>query len=70
MSWLLTSGGQSTGASASASVFPLNTQHLFSLDLHLLCFMEDDFVTLRGMWRSLGTFLVVMTGRVLPASGV
>ena len=26
MSWLFTSGGQSTGASASASVLPMNTQ--------------------------------------------
>ena len=33
MSWLFASGGQSTGASASASVFPMNIQGWFSLGL-------------------------------------
>ena len=33
MSWLFTSGGQSIGASASASVLPMNIQHWFSLGL-------------------------------------
>ena len=33
MSWLFTSGGQSTGASASASVLPMNIQDLFPLGL-------------------------------------
>ena len=70
MSWRFTSGGQSTGASASASVFSMNIQDLFSLELHLVCLMEDDFVTLRGIWQSLGTFLVVTTGRVLLISSV
>ena len=31
MSWLFTSGGQSTGASSSASVLPMNTQDCFPL---------------------------------------
>ena len=33
MSWLFTSGGQSIGASASASVLPMNIQGLFPLGL-------------------------------------
>ena len=33
MSWLFTSGGQSIGASASASVLPMNNQGLFPLGL-------------------------------------
>ena len=33
MSWLFTSGGQSTGASASASVLPVNIQGWFPLGL-------------------------------------
>ena len=33
MSWLFTSGGQSIGASASASVLPMNTQDWFPLGL-------------------------------------
>ena len=33
MSWLFTSGSQSIGASASASIFPLNIQDWFSLGL-------------------------------------
>ena len=33
MSWLFISGGQSIGASASASVFPKNIQHWFPLGL-------------------------------------
>ena len=33
MSWLFTSGGQSTGASASASVLPMNIQGWFPLGL-------------------------------------
>ena len=33
MSWLFSSGGQSTGASASASVLPMNTQSWFPLGL-------------------------------------
>ena len=33
MSWFFTSGGQSIGASASASVFPVNIQDLFPLRL-------------------------------------
>ena len=31
MSWLFKSGGQTTGASASATVFPMNIQNLFPL---------------------------------------
>ena len=33
MSWLFTSGDQNTGASASASVLPINIQGLFPLEL-------------------------------------
>ena len=33
MSWLFTSGGQNTGASALASVLPMNIQDLFPLGL-------------------------------------
>ena len=33
MNWLITSGGQSIGASASASVLPMNIQNWFSLGL-------------------------------------
>ena len=33
MSWLFTSGGQSIGTSASASVLPINIQDWFSLEL-------------------------------------
>ena len=33
MSWLFTSGGQSFGASASAEVFPMNSQGWFPLEL-------------------------------------
>ena len=33
ISWLFTSGGQSTGASASASAFPINIQDWFPLGL-------------------------------------
>ena len=36
MSWLFTSGGQSTGASASASVLPMNIQGWFPLGLTVL----------------------------------
>ena len=36
MSWLFTSGGQRIGASASASVFPMNIQSWFTLGLTAL----------------------------------
>ena len=39
MSWLFTSGGQSIGASASASVLPMNIQGLFPLGLTSLIFL-------------------------------
>ena len=32
MSWLIASGGQNTGTSASASVLPMNIQHSFRID--------------------------------------
>ena len=37
--WLFTSGGQSSGASASASVLPMNIQDLFPLGLTGLIFL-------------------------------
>ena len=41
MSWLFTSGRQSIGASASASVFPMNIQGWFPLGLTDLIFWES-----------------------------
>ena len=41
MSWLFASGGQSTGASASASVLPMNIQDWFPLEL-------TDFMSLQS----------------------
>ena len=46
MSWLLTSGGQSTGASASASFVPVNVQGWFSLRLRGLISLHS-----KGLWR-------------------
>ena len=44
MSWLFTSDGQSIGASASASVFPVNIQGLFPLGLTgLISFLSRGF---------------------------
>ena len=44
VSWLFTSGGQSIGASASASVFPMNIQGWFPLGLTgLISFLSKDF---------------------------
>ena len=40
MSWLFTSGGQSTGASASTSVLPTNIQGWFSLGLTLISLLS------------------------------
>ena len=56
MSWLFESGGQSTGASASASVFPMNIQDWFPLGLtgliihHIvvtkwMVLLRTDFIT-------------------------
>ena len=39
-SQLFTSGGQSTGASASASLLPMNSQDLFPLGLTVLIFLQ------------------------------
>ena len=41
MSWLFTSGGQSIGASASASVLPMNIQDWFPLGLTGLIFLQS-----------------------------
>ena len=41
VSWLFTSGGQSTGTSASASVLPLNIQGWFPLGLTGLIFLQS-----------------------------
>ena len=40
-SWLFTSGGQTTGASASASVLPMNIQDWFPLGLNSLVFLQS-----------------------------
>ena len=40
MSWLFPSGGQSIGASSSASVLPVNIQGTFSLGLNSLIFLS------------------------------
>ena len=37
MSWLTASGGQNIGASASASVLPMNIQYSFRIDWFDLC---------------------------------
>ena len=66
LSWLFTSDGQSTGASALASVLPMNIQDLFPLGLTGLTFMQSKglsrvfsnitiwkhqiFVTLPSLW--------------------
>ena len=44
MNWLFTSGGQSTGASASASVLSMNIQGLFPLEMTGLisCSLRDS----------------------------
>ena len=49
MSWLFTSGGQSIGASASASVLPMNSQHWF------ISFRMDwfDLFVVQGALKSL-----------------
>ena len=44
VSWLFTSGGQSIGASASASVLPMNNQGWFPLGLTNLKFMSLESV--------------------------
>ena len=41
VSWVFTSGGQSTGASASASVLPVNSQGWFPLGLTGLIFLQS-----------------------------
>ena len=46
MSWLFISGGWSTGASASASVFPMNIQGWFPLGLTGLISLQS-----KGLWR-------------------
>ena len=46
MSWLLASGGQSIGVSASASVFPMNTQDTFRMDWL-------DLLAVQGILKSL-----------------
>ena len=44
MSWLFTSGGQNTGASASASFLPVSIQGLFPLRLTgLISLLSKDF---------------------------
>ena len=42
MSWLFTSGGQSIGASASASVLPMNIQDWFPVGLTGLIFLQSE----------------------------
>ena len=48
MSWLFTSGGQSIGASASASVLPMNIQELISFRMDWL-----DLLAVQGSLKSL-----------------
>ena len=48
MSWLFTSGGQSIGVSASASVLPMNTQRLISFRMDCL-----DLLAVQGTLKSL-----------------
>ena len=48
ISWLFTSGGQSIGASASASVLPMNIQGWFPLGLTGLIALLS-----KGLWRNL-----------------
>ena len=51
-SWLFTSGGQSIGASASASVLPMNIQVLFPLRLTGLISLHFDWasIILQALW--------------------
>ena len=57
MSWLFSSGGQSTGASASPSVLPMNIQYWFPLRLTglismlLNCSVREDFWESTGLHR-------------------
>ena len=45
MSWLFASGGQSIGASVSASVFPVKIQHWFSTELiGLISFLSQELL--------------------------
>ena len=46
MSWLFTSGGQSTTASVSASILPMNSQAWFPLGLTGLISLQS-----KGLWR-------------------
>ena len=48
MSWLFASSGQSVGASASASVLPMNIQDLFSVGL-----IGFDLLAVQGTFKSL-----------------
>ena len=48
MSWLLSSGGQIIGDSASASVLPMNIQGLFPLEL-----TQFDLLAVQGTLKSL-----------------
>ena len=47
MSWPFASGGQSIGASASASVFPMNTQDWFPLQMTVWsCSTRDSYISI------------------------
>ena len=53
MSWLFTSGGQSIGASASASVLPMNIQDWFPLGLTGLIFLQS-----KGLGRVFSSIII------------
>ena len=53
-SWLFTSGGQSTGASASASILPVNIQDCHSLVYPSTCFSSPRF----GTWKIINVCLI------------
>ena len=63
MSWLFKSGGQSIGASASASVFPMNIQGWFPLEL-----TGFDLLAVQGTPRSLLQHHILKTSILRPSA--
>ena len=75
MSWLIASGGQNSGTSASASVLPMNIQHSFRIDWF-------DLLAVQGTLKSLfqyhsskastlqhSTFLMVQLSHLYMTTG-
>ena len=60
MSWLFTSGGQSTGASSSASVFPVNIQDWFPLGVTGLILLSNRISKLLIIFGNLNVLLTYM----------